>query len=181
MKNFQQNLLIVLALALCGLCVWQWYAQTVQRNHIDSLDQVIFKQSTDIQGYTNSIKTMDAEIAALQARLNELKQQAMTNDQLILAQKRDLLRLQLGADSMSNEIVQYQAVTNVLESKLQEAYDGIKKQNDAITRLVAERDDFIRKYNDSVKARNDLVEKYNKLADRVKKLQEAAAAGAAKQ
>ncbi len=112
MKNFQQNLLLVLALALCGLCAWQWYAQTVQRNHIDSLDQLIFKQSTDIQGYTNSIKTMDAEIAALQARLNDLKQEAMTNAQLILSQKRDLLRLHVSSDSMSNEIVQYQAVTN---------------------------------------------------------------------
>ena len=28
MKNFQQNLLIVLALGLCGLCVYQWYGQT---------------------------------------------------------------------------------------------------------------------------------------------------------
>jgi chromosome segregation ATPase len=176
MKNFQQNLLILLALALCVLCACQWYAQTLQRNHIVSLDQAIFKQSTDIQGYTNSIKTMDAEIAASQARINDLKEQAMTNGQLILAQKRDLLRLQVNTDSLSNEIAQYQAVTNLLESKLQEAYDGIKKQNDAITRLVAERDEFVRKYNDSVKARNEVVEKYNQLADRLKQMQDAAAA-----
>jgi chromosome segregation ATPase len=175
MKNFQQNLLVVLALALCGLCSWQWYAQTVQRREVDALDQVVFKQSTDIQAYTNSIKTMDAEIASLQARVTELKQEAMSNGELILSQKRDLLRLRVNSDTLSNEIVQYQGVTNILESKLQEAYDGIKKQNDAITRLVAERDDFIHKYNDSVKARNDVVEQYNQLADRVKKLQDAAA------
>ena len=94
MKNLQQNLLIALALALCGLCAWQWYVQTVLRNHIDALDQSIFKQSTEIQGYTNSIKTMDTEIAGLQARVAELKKQAQSNDQVILAQKRDLLRLQ---------------------------------------------------------------------------------------
>ena len=171
---------MVLALALCGLCVWQWFVQTEMRNHIDALDQPIFKHSTEIQGYTNSIKLLDVEIAGLQTRLIELKKEAVTNDQTILAQKRDLLRLKVSAESMSNEIVQYQAVTNVLESKLAEAYDGIKKQNDAIARLTAERDEFIGKYNDSIKARNELVEKYNELADRVKKLQDAAAKSASK-
>jgi len=180
MKNLQQNLLIALALALCGLCAWQWYVQTVLRNHIDALDQSIFKQSTEIQGYTNSIKTMDTEIAGLQARVAELKKQAQSNDQVILAQKRDLLRLQVSSDSLSNEIAQYQSVTNLLESKLNEAYDGIRKQNDAIALLAAQRDEFIGKYTNSVKDRNDLVEKYNELAERVKKLQEAASGAAAK-
>jgi chromosome segregation ATPase len=179
MKNFQQNLLITLALALCGLCAWQWYAQTRQRLHIDSLDQAIFKQSTEIQGYTNSIKTMDTEIAGLQARINELKLDALTNSQIILSQKRDLLRLQVNAGILSNEIVQYQSVTNFLDTKLQEAYDGIKKQNDAVTRLVAERDEFIGKYTNSVIAANAIAEKYNEMVERVKKLQDAAAAAAA--
>ena len=154
MKNFQQNLLITLALALCGLCAWQWYAQTRQRLHIDSLDQAIFKQSTEIQGYTNSIKTMDTEIAGLQARINELKLDALTNSQIILSQKRDLLRLQVNAGILSNEIVQYQSVTNFLDTKLQEAYD-------------------------SVIAANAIAEKYNEMVERVKKLQDAAAAAAA--
>lgn len=177
MKNFQQNLLIGIALALCGLCVWQWYVQTVLRNHIDTLDQSIFKQSTEIQGYTNSIKTMDVEVTELQARIADLKKEAATNNQLVLDQKRDLLRLRVTTESLSNEIVQYQEATNVLESKLSEAYDGIKKQNDAITQLAAQRDEFIGKYTNSIKDRNDLVEKYNALVERVKKMQEAAAAG----
>ncbi len=93
MKNFQQNLLIVLALALCGLCAWQWYVQTVQRNQIDSLDQTIFKQSADIQGYTNSINTMDAEIAGPASP--HQRSQTRRHDQrpTILTQKRDILRL----------------------------------------------------------------------------------------
>ncbi|MGO8696299.1 MAG: hypothetical protein ACLQVY_01080, partial [Limisphaerales bacterium] len=81
---------------------------------------------------------------------------------------------------LSNEIVQYQEATNVLESKLSEAYDGIKKQNDAITQLAAQRDEFIGKYTNSIKDRNDLVEKYNALVERVKKMQEAGFAGASK-
>jgi len=173
MKNLQQNLLIALALGLCGLCAWQWYFQTVQRDRIDKLDQAIYKQSGEIQGYTNSISTMDAEIAGQQTRINDLKQTLMSNDQAILAQKRDLLRLQFSAGAMSNEIVQYQSLTNLLASKLTEAYDGVKKQNDAIAKLVEERDKFVGKYNESVKSRNEVVEKYNDLVQQVKKVQDA--------
>ena len=180
MKNFQQNLLIGIGLALCGLCAWQWYVQTVLRNHIEVLDQSIFKQSVEIQGYTNSIKTMDGEITELQTHIGELKKEGATNNQLVLEQKRDLLRLRLSAESLSNQIVQYQEATNVLERKLAEAYDGIKKQTDALSQLAAQRDEFIGKYTNSVKERNDLVEKYNALVERVKKMQEAASAGGSK-
>jgi chromosome segregation ATPase len=174
MKNIQQNLLIVLALGLCGLCAWQWYFQTVQRDRIDKLDQMIYKQSAEIQGYTNSIAGMDAEIAGQQARINELKQSATSNDQAILTQKREVLRLQISAAGLSNEIIQYQSLTNMLTTNLTEAYDGIKKQNDAIAKLVAERDEFVGKYNASVKSQNETVEKYNDMVQRVKKLQDAA-------
>ena len=71
MKNFQPNLLIVLALGLCGACAWQWYLQSVQLNKIEGLNQVIFQKSSDIQGYTNSIKTMDAEISQLHDRITQ--------------------------------------------------------------------------------------------------------------
>jgi uncharacterized coiled-coil DUF342 family protein len=173
MKNFQQNLLITLALGLCGLCVWQWYLQTVQHDRIDKLDQLVYKQSADIQGYTNSMAGMNAEIAGQQTRINELKQTLMSNDQVILAEKRDILRLQLSAGGLSNEIVQYQSLTNLLASKLTEAYAGIKKQNEAISNLVDQRDEFVAKYTNSVNARNDIVEKYNDLVQQMKKLQDA--------
>jgi chromosome segregation ATPase len=120
---------------------------------------------------------MDGEVAELQTRIGDLKKEGVTNNQLILEQKRDLLRLRVTVESLSNEIVQYQEATNVLEKKLSEAYDGIKKQNDAIAQLAAQRDEFIGKYTNSIKDRNDLVEKYNALVDRMKKMQDATAAG----
>jgi chromosome segregation ATPase len=172
MKNFQQNLLIALALGLCGLCAWQWYFQTVQRDRIDKVDQMVYKQSVEIQGYTNSIASMDAEIAGQQGRINELKQTLGSNDQMIVDQKRDILRLQLSAEGLSNEIVQYQSLTNLLATKLEEAYAGIKRQNEAISNLVDQRDEFVAKYTNSINARNDLVEKYNDLVGQMKKLED---------
>jgi uncharacterized coiled-coil DUF342 family protein len=173
MKNFQQCLLIVLALGLCVLCAWQWNFQTVQRDRIDRLDQQVFKQAVAIQGYTNSIVGMEAEIAGQQERINVLKKTIGSNEDVIISGKRDVLRLQLTVEGMSNEIAQYQALTNLLAGKLTEAYDGIRKQNEAISNLVTQRDEFIAKYTNSVNARNDVVAKYNDLVQEMKKLEDA--------
>ncbi len=180
MKNFQQNLFVAVALGLCGLCAWQWYFQTVQRERIDALDQTVYKQASQIQGYTNSLANMDAEMSGNQARIDELKQTAKTNELEMVSEKREVLRLKISAESLSNEIAQYQSLTNLLTGKLQEAYDGVRKQNEAVAKLVAERDEFVGKYNESVKARNEVVEKYNDLVQQVKKIEDAQKAGAAK-
>jgi chromosome segregation ATPase len=181
MKNFLQNLLIFLALALCGLCAWQWYIQTRLHVEGEGLQQKVFSQASAIQGYTNLIKNMDAEIAGLSTRINELKQAAATNELAALEQKREILRLRSAGEAMSNEITQYKDVVDKLEAKLKEASEGIVKQNESIKRVAAERDEAIQKYNDSIKERNALAEKYNSLVDRVNKLQAAASAAGGKQ
>jgi uncharacterized coiled-coil DUF342 family protein len=54
---------------------------------------------------------------------------------------------------------------------LKEAYEGIARQNESLTNLVAQRDEFVKKFNDSVNDRNDIVAKYNELAAQIEKLQ----------
>jgi chromosome segregation ATPase len=180
MKNVQQNLLVCLALGLCGLCAWQWYVQTRLHNEGQVLQKTIFKQASDIQVFTNSIKNMDAEIAGLSTRINELKHDAMTNQEAALQQKREIFRLQSYGEMVSNEIVQYKDIVDKQEAKLKEASAGIEKQNDAIKLLVTERDEAIKKYNDSIKEHNVLAEKYNNLVERFNKLQAAGSPEAAK-
>ncbi len=174
MKNFQHNLLLVLSLGLCALCAWQWYIQTLLHNEGDALQKTIFQQSAGIQAYTNSIKDMDAEIAGLSTRINELTKSAMSNEQVAAGQKREILRLRLTGAGLSNEIIQYKDVADKLEGRLKEAAEGIQKQNDAIKQLVLQRDDAIKRFNDSIKDRNALAEKYNDLVERFNKLQAAA-------
>jgi chromosome segregation ATPase len=164
MKNFQRNLFIVLAIALCGTCAYQWYLQSVQLNTIEKLNQVIYQKSSDIQGYTNSIKNMDAEISQLHDRVIELKQAAVSNDQWAVTEKREVARLQSDGDLMTNELVEYKSAVDSLTNKLQQAYDGEKE-------LLAQRNEFVKKLNDSIKSQNDLTAKYNALVDRINKLQ----------
>ncbi|EEF59559.1 hypothetical protein [Pedosphaera parvula] len=171
MKSFQQNLLILLALSLCALCAYQWYGQTLQRKEIAGLNQLLYDKSAAVQSYTNSIKTMDRQIAQMDGRITELKEIAKTNDQLVLSQKRDLSRLQASNSGLTNQITEYKKAVESLETKIKDAYAGIKKQNDAMKELATQRDDFIKKLNDAVKDRNDVASKYNELVDRFDKLQ----------
>ena len=55
MRSLQQNLLVILALSLCGVCVYQWFGQTLQRNEIQKLEQTVYEKSAAIQDYTDSI------------------------------------------------------------------------------------------------------------------------------
>lgn len=173
MKNFQQNLLIAVALSLCGLCVYQWYGQTVQRNEIQKLEQSVYEKSAAIQGYTNSIRTLDRQIAQMDARLTELKTEAKTNADLIVSQRRELNRQRILAEGLTNELTEYKGATTNLQTRLKEAYDGIQKQNQAIKELVVQRDELVKKFNDEVKDRNDVVNKYNELVRQVEKSQPA--------
>ena len=167
MKNFQVNLLIVLALGLCGLCAWQWYEQTIQRTEIQTLNRMVYDRDASIQNYTNSIATLNHQVNQMDASLTEMKAVAATNEQLVISQKAEIVQLQFTNENFTNEIAQYKTAVDALESKLKETYAGIDKQNEAITNLVAQRNDFVQKYNDEVKDRNDIVAKYNELVKQV--------------
>ena len=95
MKNFQQNLLVILAIGLCGLCAYQWYYQTVQRNEVQHLNQVAYERSVAIRDYTNSITTLNHQISLMDSNLTELRNDAKTNAETRLAQKHELGRLQI--------------------------------------------------------------------------------------
>lgn len=176
MKNFQQTLLILLALGLCGLCVWQWTDQANERRAIIKRNQTIYKREKAIQGYTNSIAAGDKEIAAMQVRLTQLESSVQSNKDLLAGRERDLDAARRDSELYSNEVVQYQAAVTNLEKKLDSAYDGIARQNDAIKQLVAQRDDFIGKYTNSMNARNEVVAKYNELVERLNRMRTNAAA-----
>jgi chromosome segregation ATPase len=171
MRNLQQNLLIIVALSLCGLCVYQWHGQTLQRNDIQKLEQTVYEKSAAIQGYTNSIKAMDGQLAQMDARITQLKSEAKTNADLVITQKREISRLQSTVDGLTNQVAEYRSAVESLQGKLKEAYAGIQKQNEAMKELVAQCDEFVKKLNDNMKELNEIVNKYNDLVSQVAKSQ----------
>jgi chromosome segregation ATPase len=132
---------------------------------------MVYEKNVTFQDATNSIATLNHQIMQLDASLTEIKAAAATNEQRVVSQKAEIAQLQFAGDNLTNEIAQYKAAVGTLSSKLKEVYMGINQQNEAITNLVAQRDDLVKKYNDSVKDRNDVVAKYNDLVNQVQKQQ----------
>jgi chromosome segregation ATPase len=163
MKNFQQNLLIILALALCSLCAWQWYEQTVQRTTIQALNQMVYDRNATIQNDTNSIATLNSKVDDLDTRVTGLKATVASNEQVMVSQKAQIEQLQFEHEDDTNQIAQYKLAVDTLEAKLKEAYTGIDKQNVTITNLLSQREDLVQKYDELATNRNDIVLKYNAL------------------
>jgi chromosome segregation ATPase len=135
------------------------------------MNGMIYERNAAIQGYTNSVATLNHQVVQMDARLTEIKAVAATNEQLALSQKAGLAELQFANYNLTNEITQYKAAVDTLEAKLKEAYAGIDRQNGTISNLVAQRDDWLKRYNDEVKDRNEVVGKYNDLVNQVQKQQ----------
>lgn len=172
MKKFQQNLLVILSLALCGLCAFQWYEQTQQRNDITTLNRMVYQKNLTIQSATNSVSQLSHQVEQMDASLTRVKTEAVTNAQLVARQKIQIAQLHFYAAGLTNEISQYKAAVTNLESKLKTVFAGIEKQNSAITNLIAQRDVLVKKYNDAVTDRNNIVVKYNELAKRIRQQQQ---------
>ena len=121
MKNLQANLFIVLALGLCGLCTWQWYAQTIQRTEIQTLNRMVFDRDTAIQGYTNSIATLNHQVNQMDASLTEMKAVAATNEQLILSQKAEIEKPICSIEVVLSSVLLSQAVGQCSSARLNAA------------------------------------------------------------
>jgi chromosome segregation ATPase len=169
MKNFQQNLLFGLAICLCALCAYQWYAQTIQRNEIQKLNLLVYQKSVAIRDDTNSIATLNHQIAQMDAQLTGLRETVRTNRQVMADQRLELARLETLNGTLTNEIAQYKQAVDTMTARLKEAYENIKTQNESMKELVGQRDELVKKYNDSVKDRNDVVAKYNDLVAQIEK------------
>ena len=167
MKNFLQNLLIIVALGLCGLCAWQWYGQTVQRDTIQDLNKMVYDRNVAVQAYTNSIATLNAKVSDMDVQMTALKATVASNETVMVSQKAQITQLQFEHDNDTNEIAQYKVAVDTLESRLKDAYAGLEKQSETITNLVSERDDLVQKYDSLATNRNDIVVKYNALVKQV--------------
>ena len=121
----------------------------------------------------DQISRMDQTVAGLNSNLD---QALKTNGEFIIQLKRRSPAWARATTPCLSDIAQYTNAIATLQSNLDTAYAGIKKQNTVVEQLVTNRDYFVQKYTNTVNLYNDLVGKYTNALDRINKLQAAAAA-----
>jgi len=133
---------------------------------------MVYGRDKAIQGYTNSIATLNAKVDDMDVRITALKATVASNDEVMVSQKAQITQLQFEHDNDTNEIAQYKVALDALESRLKDAYTSLDKQNETITNLLSQRDDLVQKYDSLATNRNDIVLKYNALVKQVESQQE---------
>src|SRR5438067_8595653 len=107
LKRLLPNLVLVLALALCALCIVQWVREARLRAKIESLQQT---NQIDSQSLANSealARRYEAEISRLDARVKELKRAEQTNSAVTTTLQADLRKAEAEAESFRKAIASY--------------------------------------------------------------------------
>lgn len=178
MKKILTLLLLLSALALCGLVVAQWLRETEYRAEIDQLildlqaeNQLRVETEEKAAAYEVEIARITQLRADTEAKLLEV------TDELTLT-RTDQLQRGVSIAILSSELAQTRAKAEAAEQRLAETAAALAEhnsdvtgQNSAITtanerlkQLTVERDKAIAELNARTKAYNELVLKYNKLA-----------------
>ena len=177
MKKTLTLLLLVSALALCGLSVVQWLREAELRAEIQSLTLQL-QAETQLRIETQEkAAAFELEIARLtQLRADTEAKLLAVTEELTLTQT-DQLQRGVSIALLANEYAQARSQAQLAEQRLAETTAAIANRNEDVTgqntaittanerlkKLTAERDTAIAELNARTKAFNDLVTKYNKL------------------
>src|SRR5690349_14668118 len=132
MRPVPASLLIMLIVALCLLCAWQWHRETELRKVL--VDQRI--QLESVQAERDEIEarvhTADAAILQLTGSLNELRANSITKkeqDEVMGQNKR-----------MSDVIGKQSALITDQNASITKANGAIQQANETIKKVTLERD-----------------------------------------
>ena len=154
MRNFLQNLLLLLALALCGLVAVQWHREARLRANGQTLTDDLQRQRAKSQELDASVRQLEAEILRLSGLRKEATAALETN-------QTEVARLKLQLQKRETELEQLAKQADVYKAALERANGSIKSQNEELQKLGAERNEVVAKFNRLVADYNLLVKQWN--------------------
>jgi len=148
--------------ALCGICLFQWRREADFRTAIASLTE---QQRAERKSRAEA----ESRITALETEIQRVGTLRADAESRYLAAHDELRRLQADWDGRGDTILALgkPAAAPASEGDIPSFQNGaIRKQNEIIKQVAAERDAAIGQLNARTREWNALTEKYNKLAGR---------------
>lgn len=149
MRPVSSSILLVLLIALCGLCSWQWWRESDLRRIAIKQREDILRLETLNQEQEIRIKAADAEVLRLTGAMSELRSNSVP--------KTDFETLKEAALKNQENVEKQNAVILQQNGVLEQLNASVSKANDTIKKLAAERDALAQRIN-------EVTEQYNKLA-----------------
>jgi chromosome segregation ATPase len=169
MKRLLPNLLILFALALCGLCVFQWIRESKLRADLVQVNGEIYEKKELIRNLQAAIKRSEAEVQRLDALKVELTGLAKTNRQQIAQLQKDVRQGESEIEKHLKQMDIYKDALQAANESIRKQNDDIKRQNQEVRDLIEERKTTVEKFNKLASEYNDLVTKWNQQQEELKK------------
>jgi chromosome segregation ATPase len=170
MKKFLENLLLVVALGLCGLCAYQWLREANLRTKMEDQSKVIFQKKEAIQNLEATLKRTEAEVERLDTLKIQLNETIKTNKQEILTLTKYSERLEKEIEAQKSQIQTFKDALDQANESIKKQNEDIKRQNEMMKDLAAERNAGIEKYNEVVKQYNDLAKQFEQYQQEAQKV-----------
>ncbi|MSU57184.1 MAG: hypothetical protein EXS35_03205 [Pedosphaera sp.] len=161
MKNPLQTLLIVLALSLCALCVYQWHVEAGLRTNIQKREDVQHDLKESIQALQADVKRNNEEIKRLDGLKNELTETVKSNKTQIAKMMKDLEKGDLEVEKGLKIIEAHKAALAQANEAIKKQNEDVKKQNEDMKKLSDDRNEAVVKYNKLITEFNELAQKWN--------------------
>lgn len=158
MRNLLQYLLILFALALCGLIAFQWHREAALQQEVHSLSDQLQRQRTTAVTLSNSVKQADAEISRLQGLTSQF-------DDANKATLNEIGRLNDALKTHATNPAEVDAYKKALET----ANARIAKQNDDLKKLADDHNNAVLQFNKLTEDYNELVKKWNAQQEQLSK------------
>lgn len=161
MKKLLTNLLLVLAAALCALCVAQWTREVRLRQEFVATRDRLQRQLDQTAQLEGSLKRADTEVVRLDARVTELKQTGATNTTELATLRRDWKKSVAENDALKLRLAGHTTALARQNDAIRQQNRDLEQLNAALKRVAEERNEWARKYEASVKQHNEVVLKHN--------------------
>lgn len=179
MSKFLPNLVMVLAFALCGLCVYQWNREVALRNDMARMNDDIYTKKETIQGLESNLRKSTDDISRLEQVRKDLTETRIANEKKIDNLTAEIEKVIRQKESSQEQLDTYKKALDTANESIRKQNEDIKRQNDIIQDVAKQRNEKTAELAKMVEDYNKVVKDYNKLVEDVNKMNEQAAAAAA--
>jgi septal ring factor EnvC (AmiA/AmiB activator) len=161
LKKLLTNLLLVLALALCGLVAVQWVRETRLRQQLQAALDSVQGKSESVAALQDQLKRSEEQVQRVEKLRTELAQQLQTNSATTLTLRKDLDRIRTEAEQNKKALENYKSALERANQNIKQQNQDISKQNEQLNSVAAERNAMAAKYNKLAKDFDDLAKRWN--------------------
>jgi len=174
MKNFLQNLLIFLALCLCGLIAFQWVRETALRQQRQKLTDTLHEKLEAIQKLEADVRLYKAEIQRLDATNNLLNAEVQSNRLEISTLTNNLQKVTAETENNQKQIVIYKDALKQANDNIEFEKEQLRKQGEELQRLAASHNLLVSNLSLTSKTISELANKWSAMNDSLQRATPAA-------